>query len=117
MPNEKLAGSLKDSPADYLRIAKPLANARRLALQHARAKVSHTGDKITPPFLSAMIVIDRHEQGHLLRPGQSVEIEMVVDEIERFRELRRPGRMISKMVQLGELYVQRMVEAPPHALL
>ena len=43
---------------------------------------------------------------------------MVNDEIEHLREFRRPGRMISKLVQIGEIFCkQKMVEAPLHPLL
>ena len=67
--------------------------------------------------LNPHVVRDRHNQQHLLQPGQSMEMEMLVDEIEHLQEFRRPGRMISKLVQLGELYCQKMVEAPLHPLL
>jgi hypothetical protein len=38
------------------------------------------------------VIIDRHMNGHELRPGQVKEIEMVVDELEALRELGRPNR-------------------------
>ena len=114
---KKLALNLKEPPADYLKMAKPIADAVRLAKPHARVRVMHTGQKLEPMVLNPMVVIDRHRQSHLLQPGQSVEIEMVNDEIEHLREFRRPGRMISKLVQLGELYIHKMVEAPLHPLL
>jgi len=117
MANEKLAGSLKDAPIEYLNLAKPIANARRLALPHARVKVSHTGPKLNPPVLNPMLVMDRHEQYQSLQPGQSIVIEMVLDEIERFKELRKPGRWITRQTQIGELYIPKLVEAPLHPLL
>ena len=117
MPNEKLCSDLKSEPIEYLHLAKPIANARRLALPHARVRVTHTGLELNPQVLNPMVIKDRHEQYQSLQPGQSIEIEMVLDEVERFRELRKPGRMISKMVQIGEIYCQQMVEAPLHPIL
>ena len=117
IPNEKLAGSLKDAPIERLARDLRVADLARLAKPHARVKVTHTGPQLNPMVLNPMAFKDRHEQYHQLRPGESVEVEMLVDEVAHFRELRKPGRMISRQVQIGELYVQKMVEAPLHPLL
>ena len=68
MPDEKLAGSLKDAPAHCLQMAKPIADAVRLAKPHARVRVMHAGQKLEPMVLNPMVVIDRHQQSHLMQP-------------------------------------------------
>ena len=38
------------------------------------------------------IIVDRHQCGHVLRPGEKKEIDVPVDEIEAFRGLSAPNR-------------------------
>ena len=45
-----------------------------------------------------------------------MELDLLTDMIERFRELRRPGRMIEAMVQEKEIYQIKKVEAPLHPI-
>ena len=45
-----------------------------------------------------------------------MELDLLTDMIERFRELRRPGRMIEAMVQEKEIYQIKKAEAPLHPI-
>jgi len=108
---EKLAGDLKDAPIEYTNIFSPSADLRKLALPHQLVRVRHTGEPIPNP----QIVIDRYQRGHLLQPGEVKELDLLVGQIERLRELR-PGRMIQKVTQEGEIYAMRLVEAPLHPI-
>ena len=45
-----------------------------------------------------------------------MELDLLTDMIERFRELRRPGRMIKAMVQEKEIYQIKKVEALLHPM-
>jgi hypothetical protein len=112
IPNEKLARDLKDAPIQYSTFS-PVVDMRKLALPHQLVSVRHTGEPIPNPQL----VVDRYQQGHLLQPGEVKELDLLVSQIERFRELRRPGRMIEAVVQEGEIYQMKRVEAPLHPIM
>ena len=111
VPNEKLARDLKDAPIEYTNWF-TVADARKLALPHQLVRVRHTGEPIPNPQL----VVDRYERAHLLQPGQVKSADLLVSQIERLRELRRPGRMIEAVVQDGEIYHMKRIEAPLHPL-
>ena len=112
VPNEKLVRDLKDAPIEYTNWF-TVADARKLALPHQLVRVRHTGEPIPNPQL----VVDRYERGHLLQPGQVKEVDLLVSQIERLRELRRPGRMVRGVVQEGEIYQMKRTEAPLHPLI
>src|SRR5262245_25701909 len=112
IPNEKLARDLKDAPIEYTNWF-TVADARKLALPHQLVRVRHTGAPIPNPQL----IVDRYERGHLLHPGEMKELDLLVIQIERLRELRRPGRMIDAMVQEKEIYMVKTIEAPLHPLI
>jgi hypothetical protein len=57
----------------------------RLDEKHQRVKVMNTGPQ-------THIVVDRNYNGIEIAPGQTVEIDMTVDDIAAFQELTRPGR-------------------------
>jgi len=58
----------------------------RLAAPSSQVTVKNTSEAQTH------IVVDRYNVGHELRPGEKRNMEMLNDEIEAFRELRRPDR-------------------------
>src|SRR5262245_41451066 len=88
-------------------------DVRKLAAPHQLVRVRHTGEPIPNP----QVLADRYGQGHTFQPGQTKELDLLVSQIERLRELRRPGRVIDAMMQEGELYQMKRVEAPLHPLI
>ena len=112
-PNEKFAGSIAEaSAAEYVNW-NYVPDVRKLAVPHQLVRVRHTGQPIPNP----QTIVDRHGQSHTLQPGESKELDLTCDMIESLRELRRPGRMIDAMVQEGEIYQMKRVEAPLHPLI
>jgi len=49
--------------------------------------------------------------------ASAAELDLTCEMIDSLRELRRPGRMIDAMVQEGEIYQMKRVEAPLHPLI
>jgi hypothetical protein len=71
----------------YFAPMRPEPSWERLQEPSSRVKVTNTSENG-----QIHVVIDRFMVGHELRGGQSVEIEMINDEIARFQEMRRPDR-------------------------
>jgi hypothetical protein len=71
----------------YFAPQRPEASWERLQEPSSRVKVTNTAENG-----QMHVVIDRFLVGHELRPGQSVEVEMINDEIARFQEMRRADR-------------------------
>lgn len=80
---------IRPPPPDhpYFAPMRPEPSWERLQEPSSRVRVTNTAENG-----QQHVVIDRFMVGHELRAGQSVEIEMLNDEIARFQELRRPGR-------------------------
>ena len=112
-PNEKFADSIADASAAEYVDWNHVPDVRKLAVPHQLVRVRHTGQPIPNP----QVLVDRYGQGHTFQPGQTKELDLLVSQIERLRELRRPGRMIDAMVQEGEIYQMKRVEAPLHPLI
>jgi hypothetical protein len=98
-------------PAPNLAIPRPLhwgavvlVSRERLEAPSQRVTVLNTSP------VQTHFVIDRHMNGHELRPGKKKEVEMLVDEIAAFRELGRPNRGVYTS---GPLTGQPL---PPHPL-
>jgi hypothetical protein len=74
-----------------------MASQDRLDARHCLVTVKNSSDtelahngRVVPQL---HVVIDRHMQGHELQPGQSKEVDLLVEQIEYFLQQRRPGRM------------------------
>lgn len=69
----------------------------RLDRKHQIVQVKNTSDTLVTSRGFAVpqkhIVIDRFNQGHELEPGQSKEVDMLVDDIEYFIRERKPNRL------------------------
>jgi hypothetical protein len=87
-PTPRNMNAIRPPPPDhpYFAPMRPEPSWERLQEPASRVKVTNTSE------MQQHVVIDRFMVGHELRPGQSVEIEMLNDEIARFQEMRRPGR-------------------------
>jgi hypothetical protein len=57
----------------------------RLDAEHQRVHIRNTGAQ-------THIVVDRHYNGVEIAPGQTVEVDMLAEDIASFQELARPGR-------------------------
>jgi hypothetical protein len=57
----------------------------RLDAEHQRVHIRNTGAQ-------THIVVDRHYNGVEIAPGQTVEVDMLVEDIASFQELARPDR-------------------------
>ena len=112
-PNEKFAVGMADASAAEYVDWNHVPDVRKLAVPHQLVLVQHTGQPIPNP----QTIVDRYGQGHTFQPGESKELDLTCDMIESLRELRRPGRMIDAMVQEGEIYQMKRVEAPLHPLI
>ena len=74
-----------------------IAGKERLDAKHCLVSVKNSSDteiahngRVIPQM---HVVIDRHMQGHELQPGQSKEIDLLVEQIEYFLQQRNPRRM------------------------
>jgi hypothetical protein len=89
-----------------------IVDVAKLAAPHQRVKVRNTHD------VEVHTIPDRFNQPQTFQPGESREVDLLTSQIERLRELRRPGRMIEAVAQEGEVYyMNKRVEAPLHPLL
>lgn len=88
-PIPRNMNAIRPPPPDhpYFAPMRPEPTWERLQEPSSRVRVTNTSENG-----QIHVVIDRFMVGHELRAGQSVEIEMIHDEIARFQEMRRTDR-------------------------
>jgi hypothetical protein len=98
-------------PANNLMIPRPTQAGAVLLVSKERLEVPSEWVTVmnTSP-VQTHVVIDRYMNGHELPAGEKKEIEMLVDEMEAFRQLGRPNRGVCPE---GPLAGQPL---PPHPL-
>lgn len=101
-----------DSPAAAMRMDRPhlpdtywarmqpvtiMASKDRLDAKHCLVAVKNSSDtevahngRVIPQL---HVVIDRHMQGHELQPGETKEVDLLVEQIEYFLKQRLPNRI------------------------
>lgn len=86
----------------------PIPNPARLMASHQRVRLRNTDEKQVHIFL------DRFGQAVELRPGQTEEADMVVDEIQSLIDQRRPGRGMIQRYNPRLPGGLETIERPPH---
>jgi len=88
----------------------PMVDPTRGDRPHQIVKVRNTAEK------QSHVVFDRNGRGITLEPGQTKDIDMLLEEVAHFQHERKPGRIREMMVQKGNVFTFEDTEAPPHPI-
>jgi hypothetical protein len=95
----------KQALAQYLQA--PVADAARLALPHQIVQLYNSGNQ-------THVVFDRYHQPVTLQGGERKQADMIVEEIENFRDMRKlPRKLIPRFSPRG----MTMEPAPMHPVI
>ena len=113
MPEENTQSVVRPAvPSFFYAPMRPEPTPGRLAAPSTLVIIQNTSEA------QIHIVVDRFNVGHELRPGEKRQIEMLNDEIESFREQRKPGRLYPNIDPLRAgmpkpLHPILIVDVPP----